>query len=54
MDASASTEVNNSRFNEVCGLYFNVDNVILPTSLNRDKKVVKYTKLPEFDFDSKG
>lgn len=53
MDASASTKPD-ADITNVFNLFFKVDNTEYPTPSNQKCTVIKYTKLPDFDFDSKG
>ncbi|XP_059046103.1 uncharacterized protein LOC131841783 isoform X2 [Achroia grisella] len=51
MDASASPQVN-ADFHKVYGFFLEIENSTFPSSKQRNT-VIKYTKLPEFGFDSK-
>lgn len=53
MDASASNraEVEN---NDVYGFFLKIENTDFPTPVKQKSTIIKYTKLPEFDFESKG
>lgn len=53
MDASASTKPD-ADINSVYGLFLKIDNTNYPTPLKQKSTVIKYTKLPDFEFDSKG
>lgn len=52
MDASASTKPDADN-NSVYGFFFKLDDNYPPQTKHKNT-VVKYTKLPDFDFDSKG
>ncbi|XP_026759842.2 uncharacterized protein LOC113518997 [Galleria mellonella] len=51
MDASASPQVD-ADFDKVYGFFLKIENSTFPTAKQRNT-VIKYTKLPEFEFDSK-
>lgn len=52
MDASASPQLI-SDFDKVCGYFLKIENSDFPTTKQKNT-VIKYTKLPDFDFDSRG
>ncbi|XP_047040410.1 uncharacterized protein LOC124644848 isoform X1 [Helicoverpa zea] len=52
MDASASTKTDADK-NAVYDFYLKIDGHNYPTQLKQKNTVTKYTKLPEFEFDSK-
>lgn len=53
MDASTSPEVP-SKFSDVCNLLFESKNKSFTPTLVRKNTIVKYAKLPDYDFNSKG
>lgn len=52
MDASASAkpDADTTMFN----FFININDIGYTTPLKQKSSVIKYTKLPDFDFDSKG
>lgn len=52
MDASASTKPDADN-NTVYGFFLKIDDNF-PSQAKHKNTVIKYTKLPDFDFDSKG
>lgn len=53
MDASASPRVD-ADLDEVYGFFLHIENSTLASPFKHKNTVIKYTKLPDFDFDSKG
>ncbi|KAJ0183778.1 hypothetical protein K1T71_000201 [Dendrolimus kikuchii] len=52
MEASASPKVDNN-VNETCNFFFKIDNTAFLTPTKQNRTVIKYTKLPAYDLDSK-
>lgn len=53
MDASASNRADVVN-NDVYGFFLGIENTEFPTPIKQKSTIIKYTKLPEFDFESKG
>lgn len=52
VDATASPRVDAE--SEVYGFFLEIDNSSYSTPYKHKNSVIKYTKLPDFDFDSRG
>lgn len=53
MDATTSPQVP-SKFSDVCNLLYESKNKNFTPTLVRKNTIVKYAKLPDYDFNSKG
>lgn len=52
MDASASPKVDLDI--NVCGFFVQLENAKFRPNMKQNNTIIKYTKLPDFDYDPKG